>query len=104
MPADEVQVSPFDLGLAVGWGAFETMPGYDGKVFGFQGHYERLQHSAGVMEIYVPPAELIQDAIEEVVRANDLLAGRARIRVSLSGGNYSLFGGGGAKKIGRAHV
>ena len=38
IPADEVRVSPFDLGWSVGWAAFETMPGYDGRVFGFLRH------------------------------------------------------------------
>ncbi len=96
MPADEVRVSPFDLGLAVGWGVFETMPGYDGRVFGFARHYERLTHSASVLEIHVPAAELLDSAVGEVLRANGLMSGRARIRLSLSGGEHPLAGGGAA--------
>ena len=32
-PAEEVHISPYDLGLTVGLGVFETMAAYDGKVF-----------------------------------------------------------------------
>ena len=63
VPADEVRVSPFDLGLAVGWGAFETMAGYHGKVFAFLRHYERLKYSASVMAIHVPAGDVLLNAI-----------------------------------------
>ncbi len=92
IPADQVRVSPFDLGLAVGWTAFETMPGYDGRVFGFSRHFERLKHSAKVMDIHVPSQEIIEAAVSEVLKANGLEEGRSRIRLSLSGGEHSLFG------------
>jgi branched-chain amino acid aminotransferase len=97
MPAGEVRVSPFDLGLAVGWGVFETMPGYDGSVFGFSRHYERLKHSSSALDIHVPPAELLEKAMGEVIQANGLMSGRARVRLSLSGGEYPLVGGSEAK-------
>ena len=32
---DDMRVSPFDLGLTVGLGVFETMAAYDGRVFAF---------------------------------------------------------------------
>ena len=72
IPADQVRVSPFDLGWSVGWAAFETMPGYDGRIFGFLRHFERLKHSAGVMGIYVPAPEIIQTAVSQVLDVNGL--------------------------------
>ncbi|MBT8036039.1 MAG: aminotransferase class IV [Verrucomicrobiae bacterium] len=92
--ADEVRVSPFDLGLAVGWGVFETMPSYEGEVFGFLRHYGRLKYSSSVLGIAVPSAEGLKKAVDEVIRANGFGSGRARVRLSLSGGENPLVGTG----------
>ncbi len=99
IPADQVRVSPFDLGWSVGWAAFETMPGYDGRIFGFLRHFERLKHSAGVMGIYVPAPEIIQTAVSQVLDVNGLGSGRSRIRLSLSSGDHSLIGSDETKEV-----
>ena len=91
--ADDVRVSPFDLGLTVGLGVFETMAAYDGKVFAYNLHHKRLVSSAGKLGLAVPKAEIIKGAIAQVIEANQANEGRYRIRVSLSGGANSLAGG-----------
>ena len=44
--ADDARVSPFDHGLLVGDGVFETLRVYDGVPFAWTRHHERLVRSA----------------------------------------------------------
>ena len=91
--ANEACVSPFDLGLTVGLGVFETMAAYDGKVFAYDLHHARLIKSAEVFALPVPERSVISAAIAEVIEANHYHQGRYRIRVTLSGGANQLGGG-----------
>jgi len=96
MAHDDMCVSPFDLGLTVGWGVFETMQGYDGKVFAYARHHERMLN--GLLRLEFSPQslaviEVIEDAMRQVLVANHLDQGLARVRVSLSGGVNALSGG-----------
>ncbi|MGJ8676967.1 MAG: aminotransferase class IV [Akkermansiaceae bacterium] len=96
IPAGEVRVSPFDLGLTVGFGVFETMVAYDGKPFLFELHYHRMRVSANELggSIRVPEIELLQSAVTQVLQANDLASVRSRLRISISGGSNDLAGSG----------
>ena len=91
--ANDACVSPFDLGLTVGLGVFETMAAYDGKVFAYDLHHARLIKSAEVFALQVPERSVISAAIAEVIEANHYHQGRYRIRVTLSGGANQLGGG-----------
>lgn len=91
--ANEACVSPFDLGLTVGLGVFETMAAYDGKVFAYDLHHARLLKSAEVFALPVPERSVITAAITEVIDANHYHQGRYRIRVTLTGGVNQLGGG-----------
>ena len=91
--ANDACVSPFDLGLTVGLGVFETMAAYDGKVFAYDLHHARLIKSAEVFALPVPERSVITAAITEVIDANHCHQGRYRIRVTLSGGANQLGGG-----------
>lgn len=91
--ANEACVSPFDLGLTVGLGVFETMAAYDGKVFAYDLHHARLIKSAEVFGLPVPERSVITAAITEVIDANHYHQGRYRIRVTLTGGVNQLGGG-----------
>jgi branched-chain amino acid aminotransferase len=91
--ANEACVSPFDLGLTVGLGVFETMAAYDGKVFAYDLHHARLIKSAEVFALPVPERSVITAAITEVIEANHYHQGRYRIRVTLTGGVNQLGGG-----------
>lgn len=97
LPADEVKVSPFDLGLTVGLGVFETLLAYDGHLFGLEQHHRRMEK--GWQEIVPTGTEMIsvdtvRRSIDAVLHANGLTIGRARVRVSISGGENPLQGGG----------
>jgi branched-chain amino acid aminotransferase len=100
MSADEVRVSPFDLGVTVGGGVFETLMAYEGRVFAWDRHYERMVEGASILGI--DPSLLLSESamrevMEELVRFHLLKGtlgwGRARVRVSLSGGVNPLSGG-----------
>ena len=91
--ANDACVSPFDLGLTVGLGVFETMAAYDGKVFAYDLHHARLIKSAEVFALQVPERSVISAAIAEVIEANHYHQGRYRIRLTLSGGANQLGGG-----------
>lgn len=93
MAADELRMSPFDLGLTVGLGVFETMACYDGNVFAYDLHHKRMVSAAGRLGLEAPDAATIKSAIGELIVANDAQAGRFRIRVTLSGGVNPLSGG-----------
>ncbi len=91
--ANEACVSPFDLGLTVGLGVFETMAAYDGKVFAYDLHHARLIKSADKLGLVVPEASIMKAAMNEVIEVNHCHQGRYRIRVTLSGGVNQLGGG-----------
>lgn len=96
MRADEVRISPFDLGLTVGVGVFETMQAYDGQVFAFDRHHHRMAKSLSGMRVisrYFSLKKILKKAIRDVLEQNDLIPGRARVRMSLSGGVNPLSGG-----------
>lgn len=93
MPADEVRVSPFDLGLTVGHGVFETMVSYDGIVFAQGRHLQRLASSLEKLSLPVISQNEVEDAVSQVLVANRLTQGRARVRLSVSGGENPLTGG-----------
>lgn len=94
--ADEVRVSPFDLGYSVGLGLFETMPSYQGEVFALRRHYCRMERGIGLLGMSsarFPSFDEVRGRIHDVLEANRLTAGLARVRMSLSGGGNPLGGG-----------
>lgn len=82
---DEVRVSPFDGGLLRGEGVFETMRADQGKVCHWPRHYARLLRSAQKLSLEVPDPLVLENRLEDVLRANQLLKEPARIRLTLSG-------------------
>src|SRR5690606_9947481 len=81
--ASEATVSPFDHGLTVGDGVFETMKIVDGVAFALRRHLARLRRSAAGLGLEVPldDAEL-RDAVAATIAANGLSSGRVRITVT----------------------
>ena len=89
-PAEEVQISPFDHGITVGNGIFETMISHAGMPFAFTRHYRRLAKSAEAMGLSLRAADELKSALQCVLTANKLEAGRARIRITVTGGPAPL--------------
>lgn len=72
-PKDEAKISVFDHGLLYGDGVFEGIRCYNGNVFRFSEHIDRLYDSARAisMKIQLTKDEL-KDAVINTLKANNL--------------------------------
>ena len=88
----EARISPFDHALLTGDGVFETLRVYPvdgtGVPFAATRHLERLARSAAGLNLPVPEATTVRQAMDEVIEANHLLHGR--LRITLTGGPSAL--------------
>jgi len=82
--ADAARVSPFDHGVLVGDGVFETIRVYGGEPFAFTRHLDRLAHSAAGLGLGVPDAGVLRTAAKTVLDANGHT--EARLRITVTGG------------------
>ena len=58
---DDARISPFDHGLLVGDGVFETMRVYGGRPFAWRRHLDRLAASANGLGLTVPDRDALRD-------------------------------------------
>lgn len=86
--ADEARLSPFDHGLLVGDGVFETLAARHGIPFASHEHYERLVRSCQATGLTCIREEEFTQAILAVMQANDL--SDARVRVTITSGDGPL--------------
>jgi branched-chain amino acid aminotransferase len=84
VPAKDARVSPYDHGLLVGDGVFETMRVYNGIPFAWTRHHQRLERSAGGLGLTAPSSDELRAAVDSTLSANDL--SEARVRLTLTGG------------------
>jgi len=84
IPEEEFRLSPFDTGLTVGKGVFETLLALRGEPFAWTRHYRRLSEAAHLFSIEIPSSELLRDAVLAVLNANEFIV--ARVRVTITGG------------------
>ena len=78
-------VSALDRGLLYGYGLFETMRSYGGRVFRLEQHYQRLRDGAARLAMDVPlTLRELSDAVEIVLLRNEL--SDARVRLMLTAG------------------
>lgn len=85
---DEARLSPFDHGLLVGDGVFETLVARGGRPFTPTRHWRRLVASCESMGIAPPHFDDCLQVIHEVMRANGM--DDARIRVTITSGDGPL--------------
>jgi branched-chain amino acid aminotransferase len=77
---EEVRLSPGQAGLLAGWGLFTTLRIRDGELFAFERHWARLQRDAKRTRLPFPfDAETVRAQLHEVLQANEVLEGTARI-------------------------
>ena len=81
---DDARISPFDHGLLVGDGVFETIRVYGGEPFAWTRHLDRLAHSAAGLGLAVPDRETLRAAADAVLAANG--HDEARLRITVTGG------------------
>jgi branched-chain amino acid aminotransferase len=72
----------FDHGFTVGDGVFETIKVVDGRPFALTRHLRRLRRSADGIGLEVPSAQTLAEAVDAVLRGQDLPLGRVRITVT----------------------
>jgi len=90
VPEREVRISPYDHGLLVGDGVFETLCADAGRIFALRRHHERLCRGGEALGLAIPPRDSLRAAAEDVIRANGLGQGRARLRITVTGGPAPL--------------
>ena len=82
VPAADVRISPFDQGLTIGLGAFETLVAFEGAPFAFSRHWNRLAHSCAGLGLPLPDRDGVAAALRAVAMANGHPNGRLRITVT----------------------
>lgn len=82
----EARVSPFDHGLLVGDGVFETLAVFSGVPFAWTRHYLRLRRSAAGLGFEPPPGDTLRAATDAVIDANRLGDTEARLRITVTSG------------------
>lgn len=90
MPEDGLRVSPFDRGLTLGLGLFETMLAVNGRAVLLDRHLAR--HGAGAQRLgwEMPDRIALEQGIRELLEANRLTRGAARIRLFQTAGKGPL--------------
>lgn len=86
LSAEDAKISPLDYGFLYGFGLFETMRAYDGKVFKLDAHLSRLAKAAKTLGM--PPVTLdLKQTVADTIKANKLKSARIRITVSAGEGS-----------------
>lgn len=82
MPIEEVRLSPGQAGLLSGWGLFTTCRITSGIPFAFEKHWKRLKKDAERTHCpFLFEEEIVRGKMMEVVRANGVEEGCARLYV-----------------------
>jgi len=83
VPADDASVSVRDRGFQYGDAVFETMRAYDGRVFRFDDHLDRLANSCALLGIdHSIPQNVFRERVRETLVANDLAEAYVKLSVS----------------------
>jgi len=92
---EAARIAVDDRGFLVGDGVFETLRVYDGAPFLIDEHLERLDASLAFVDISVPwRHDDLLAQIRMLLQANDLRAGSARLRLTVSRGAVAPRGAG----------
>ncbi|HEX9976122.1 MAG TPA: aminotransferase class IV [Dehalococcoidales bacterium] len=85
IPRSQARISALDYGFLYGFGLFETMRAYAGRVFRLDRHLNRLARSAEVLGLPIGVTDL-RSAVIATIQANQLGDARVRIAVSIGEG------------------
>ncbi|MFC1993636.1 aminotransferase class IV [Chloroflexota bacterium] len=81
----QAKISPFDHGFLYGYGLFETMRAYSGRIFRLERHLDRLIHSAKLISLPLGIFDM-EEACYDTIKANHLEDARIRLTVSMGEG------------------
>ncbi len=82
---NEAGINPLDLGFIRGYALLEVLRAYNGKIFAFDDHYQRLKNGADFLTLKIPVSKSeFRKIIEALIKRNQLK--EAKIKIILSGG------------------
>ncbi len=88
---EDAKISVFDHGLLYGDGIFEGIRAYNGRVFRFDEHLDRLYESAKAIMLDIPMSKAeMKEAVLKTIRANELEDAYIRLVVSRGVGDLGL--------------
>jgi branched-chain amino acid aminotransferase len=91
IPKSKASVSVFDHGLLYGDGVFEGIRVYDGVIFRFKEHLDRLYSSAKSIRLQIPlPPEQMTKTIIETLKRNGLKDAYIRLVVTRGAGDLGV--------------
>jgi branched-chain amino acid aminotransferase len=90
VPRSKARLSPFDHGFLYGYGLFETMRAYNGRIFRLDRHLARLRRSAESLGLANKLAAFdLEIACMKTLGANKLKDARLRLTVSAGEGDMT---------------
>ena len=85
LPFNQAGINPLDLGFIRGYALLEVLRTYNGKIFAFKEHYQRLKNGADFLQLEIPVSKnKLQEIISYLIKKNKIQ--EARIKIILSGG------------------
>jgi len=95
--AADLGLSPGQVGLLSGWGVFSTLRVYDGVMFAFERHWERMRRDAARMRVPFPAQpEWLESRLQRLIEANQAAPGKplnATLRVVIVRNRGGLYEG-----------
>ncbi len=95
--AGDFGLSPGQVGLLAGWGVFSTLRVYDGVMFAFDRHWERMRRDAARMRVPFPAQpEWLESRLQRLIEANQSAPGKplnATLRVVIVRNRGGLYEG-----------
>jgi D-alanine transaminase len=91
LPADQLQISPFDRGHLFGDGVFEVVPVYNGKGFALLPHLENL--FASCIKMKIPAVYTVEELVsfhEELLAATGAKECEVYTQITRGVGSYNL--------------
>ena len=92
LPFNKAGINPLDLGFIRGYALLEVLRTYNGKIFAFNDHYQRLKDGADFLKLKTPVSKnKLKEIISRLIRRNKIREARlparqAKIKIVLSGG------------------
>ena len=90
LPQNEARIPITDRGFLISDGVFETARVVEGKYFRLRKHLDRLQESARVLDLRVPPVEELTSLAHEIAERNQLVEASLRITITRGSGGAGL--------------
>ena len=95
--AGDLGLSAGQVGLLAGWGVFSTLRVYDGVMFAFERHWERMRRDAARIRVPFPAQpEWLESRLQRLIEANQAAPGQplnATLRVVIVRNRGGLYEG-----------